>query len=62
MEKVGNSENELSLFEFQTKFTNERDSLEHLSHIKWKDGFKCKKCNHTIYCNGVNEFDGQCSG
>lgn len=61
MEKIGNLENDLSLFDFQTKFTTDRDCLEHLSNVKWKDGFICKKCNHIHYCKGNKEFDRQCT-
>ena len=61
MENIGNSENDLSLFEFQTKFTTDRDCLKHLSEVKWNDGFVCKKCNHTHYCKGNSEFDRQCT-
>lgn len=61
METIGKIENDLSLFEFQTKFSTERRCLEHLSLLKWQDGFECKKCKHTNYCKGIKEFDRQCS-
>lgn len=32
-----------------------------MPNIKWKDGFRPKKCEHTQYCKGVNEFDTQCT-
>jgi transposase-like protein len=61
MENIGNASTDLSLFEFQKKFTTDRDCLNHLAEIKWSDGFKCKKCNHNHYCKGIKEFDRQCS-
>ena len=49
MENIGNSENDLNLFEFQKKFSSDEDCLKHLSSIKWNSGFECKKCSiHTI--------------
>lgn len=61
MENIGNSENDLSLFDFQKKFATDIDCLKHLSSIKWDSGFECKKCKHTHYCKGIKEFDRQCS-
>lgn len=58
---VGNSEKDLSLFEFQRKFSTERDCVKYLYEIKWKDGYVCKKCSHTHYCKGIKEFDKQCT-
>ena len=58
---IGNSTTPLSLFEFQSKFSTERDCLEYLSELKWKEGFKCRKCSHTKYCKGIKEFDRQCT-
>jgi transposase-like protein len=61
MEKVGNSLNDLSLFEFQKKFSSDDDCLKHLASVKWESGYVCKKCNHTHSCKGVKEFDKQCT-
>lgn len=58
---IGKSTKDLSLFEFQAKFSTERDCIEYLSSMKWQDGFKCKKCSHTHYCKGIKEFDRQCT-
>lgn len=58
---VGDKEKDLSLFEFQSKFSSDRDCLEYLSEVKWKEGFKCKKCGYCRYCRGVKEHDRQCS-
>lgn len=58
---VGNSEKDLSLFEFQEKFSTDKDCLEYMAGAKWGDGFKCKKCANTRSCKGIKEFDRQCS-
>ena len=58
---IGNKEIDLSLFEFQGKFSTDRDCIEHLSMLKWSKGFECKKCKHTHYCKGIKEFDRQCT-
>ena len=60
MENIGNALTDLSLFDFQKKFTSDNDCLKHLSSIKWDTGFECKKCKHTHNCKGVKEFDRQC--
>jgi len=58
---IGNKDNDLSLFEFQTQFSSDNDCLEYLSALKWDSGFVCKKCKHTHYCKGIKEFDRQCT-
>ena len=58
---IGNKETDLSLFEFQTQFSTEKDCLEYLSTLKWEAGFTCKKCRHTHYCKGIKELDRQCT-
>jgi hypothetical protein len=39
MEKVGNSYSDLSLFEFQKKFSSDDDCLKHLASVKWEAGY-----------------------
>lgn len=36
---IGNKDIELSLFEFQTQFSSDKDCLEYLSALKWDSGF-----------------------
>ena len=38
-----------SLIDFIDRFPNEEECKFYLSKIKWKDGFKCSKCNNTTY-------------
>lgn len=58
---IGNKETDLSLFEFQTQFSTEKDCLEYLSSLKWGAGFICKKCRNARYCKGIKEHDRQCT-
>ncbi len=36
-----------SIIDFFDTYKTDKDCLLYLSRIKWQDGFKCKKCNHT---------------
>lgn len=51
----------LTIFEFQEKFKSDEDCLEHLSNIKWANGFTCKKCGHGNYCQGNGKYTRQCT-
>ena len=62
--KFQNMENKfrsLTVFEFQKLFHNDDACLEYLSDLKWRDGFVCPKCGHTIYCRGKRKHDRQCT-
>lgn len=51
----------LSVFEFSERFSDEKKCYEYLSNLKWSAGYVCKKCGHTHYCKGNNEYDRQCT-
>lgn len=51
----------LSLFEFQSKFDTDEKCLAYLAELKWKDGYKCTKCNNTNYCAGKSPYSRQCT-
>jgi hypothetical protein len=51
----------LSIFEFQTQFPDEDSCLSYLAELKWKNGYKCPKCNNKKYCKGLNKYDRQCT-
>lgn len=36
-----------NLLEFSERFSTDEKCKEYLAEIKWKDGFRCVKCNHT---------------
>ncbi|MGM0646802.1 MAG: transposase [Bacteroidota bacterium] len=56
-----------SLFEnledsdFARRFSTEKACLKFLSELKWKDGFKCRKCGHTNYCKGKTPYARRCT-
>lgn len=51
----------LSLFEFQEQYTSSDDCLKYLAEMKWKEGFKCRKCGHTHSCDGKAAHSRQCT-
>lgn len=51
----------LSLFEFQTLFPDDKSCTVYLADIKWKNGYKCPKCEHERYCCGNGDYDRQCT-
>lgn len=51
----------LSIFEFKERFKTKEDCLSYLSDIKWRDGFKCKKCGHERSCAGAAAMSRQCT-
>lgn len=36
-----------NLIEFAERFQTDQDCLKYLAQIKWKEGYKCRKCGHT---------------
>lgn len=42
---------EMSLLEFQDRFSSDEKCLEYLFKIRWPNGFQCPKCNHNTYYN-----------
>jgi len=36
-----------NLVDFQTKFRTEKSCHEYLHNLKWPDGYRCPKCDHT---------------
>jgi len=51
----------LSIFEFQKMFPDNQSCYKYLADMKWKDGFKCRKCKNTTFCKGHKEYDRQCT-
>ena len=51
----------LSLFDFQQRFNSIESCERYLSDQKWKGCYKCSKCNHRNYCNGIKMYDRQCT-
>lgn len=51
----------LSLFEFQERFSTTEACLAYLSELKWGNGYRCQKCGHRNFCNGVPAGSRQCT-
>jgi two-component system, sensor histidine kinase LadS len=52
---------DISPAEFQLLFTDHDACLEFLAAHKWKDGFTCRKCGHTNYCDGKTPHARRCT-
>ncbi|RYF97584.1 MAG: hypothetical protein EOO07_39415, partial [Chitinophagaceae bacterium] len=48
--------------DFEAKFVNEHDCLQFLYDIKWKGGFRCRRCGNTKCWNGRTKFHSRCTG
>lgn len=42
-------------------FNDETACLKFLSEEKWANGFVCRKCGHTNYCQGKKPFSKRCT-
>ncbi len=42
-------------------FTSEEKCFEFLSDLKWSNGFSCRKCGNTNYCQGKTAFSRRCT-
>jgi hypothetical protein len=51
----------LSLFDFQQRFTDDNQCLAYLAAEKWRHGYVCPKCGHTHYCKGRPPYSRQCT-
>lgn len=49
------------IIEFFDTFKTDLDCLKYLASIKWKDGFKCSKCNHTKFTIRKLNFARDCN-
>ena len=47
--------------EFFEKFGTYKQCIQHLSELKWKDGFRCPKCGGQRSCKAIRPFDKQCT-
>lgn len=50
----------LNVFEFQEKFGNADSCLRYLADFKWKDGFTCCHCGHTVCGKGYTPYARRC--
>jgi len=42
-------------------FSDEEKCLEFIANEKWSEGFVCRKCGHTNYCQGKTPFSRRCT-
>jgi hypothetical protein len=48
--------------EFAKALFNDSDQvLKFISEIKWKEGFTCRNCGHTNFCEGKSPFSRRCT-
>lgn len=52
---------EISEIQLDELFGSNEKCLEFLSEIKWKDGYKCRKCDNINYCPGKTPFSRRCT-
>ncbi len=52
---------EITLEDFLNVFPNETACLLYLIELKWKDGYRCQKCDNTKYNKGDTPLSRKCS-
>lgn len=50
-----------SILEFTDRFKTDLDCMEYLAEIKWENGFKCVKCNHSKFTIRKKNFARDCN-
>jgi hypothetical protein len=53
--------NEMSSEQLDELFTSDEKCFEFLAELKWKEGFKCKKCGNENYCQGKTPHSHRCT-
>ncbi|NLH52721.1 MAG: transposase [Bacteroidales bacterium] len=51
----------ISPSDFDKLFITEEACLEFLAAEKWKEGYVCRKCGHTNYCEGSTPYSRRCT-
>ena len=51
----------IKIGEIEDYFSDEEKCLKYLADEKWKEGFICRKCGHTNYCQGKKPFSRRCT-
>lgn len=47
--------------EFDRLFPDEESCLLYLEQLKWDNGFICRHCGNTNFCNGSRKFSRRCT-
>jgi hypothetical protein len=53
--------NEMSEEQLTELFTSDEKCYEFLAELKWKEGFTCRKCGNTNYCQGKTPYSHRCT-
>ena len=51
----------INIPEIRDFFSDEEKCLEFIANEKWKEGFVCRKCGHTNYCQGKTPYSRRCT-
>ena len=54
-------EYEKMVVSLRKRFPTDEACLKFLAELKWKEGFKCRKCGHTNYCKGKTPYSRRCT-
>jgi two-component system, sensor histidine kinase LadS len=52
---------EISPNKAQELFNDSEKVLKFIADIKWKDGFTCRNCGHTNFCDGKTPSSRRCT-
>jgi hypothetical protein len=52
---------ELSQEQLEELFNSDERCLEFLADLKWGEGFTCRKCGNTNYCQGKTPYSRRCT-
>ena len=52
---------EITNEELEQLFQSSELCLEYVAKLKWKDGFVCRKCENTNFCQGKTPFARRCT-
>jgi hypothetical protein len=52
---------EVDFSEFSKIFPDKDSCYKYLSELKWKNGYKCKKCEHVKFCDGKDIYSRRCT-
>jgi len=47
--------------EITSTYSTEADCLKHISELKWQNGFTCRSCGNTNYCQGAKPYSRRCT-
>lgn len=51
----------LSEKQLEKLFTDDGECYRFLAEVKWENGFRCRKCGNTNYCEGKTAYSRRCT-